>query len=128
VRIRSTLCEQRNWDRLIAELPIGFLLDVVSGAKVFVYDATTRQGDSLAISEGLPVIRGYLETLHGDSHTCGPPNVEYARRFWGKESIELIGRCRKTRHENQLTWWQEIMRGDVSAGMITGEEIPGVGG
>lgn len=38
IRIQSTLCEQKNWDRILQELDYDFLMHAAHGNEIIVYD------------------------------------------------------------------------------------------
>ena len=43
IRIQSSLCESKCWDRLIKDLDYNFLFDLAQGKMVQVYDASPKQ-------------------------------------------------------------------------------------
>jgi hypothetical protein len=53
VRIQSTACEQKRWWFILSELDYSFLIPVVSGTAVTIYDASQRKQVSRALYQGL---------------------------------------------------------------------------
>lgn len=60
IRIQSTLCEQKNWDRIIQELDYDFLMNLALGNKCVVYDFGARKYIPRAIYQGLLFIKYVL--------------------------------------------------------------------
>lgn len=60
VRIQSTWCEQKRWDKILQDLDYGFLLDLALGHDVVVYDASAQKDVSRALYQGLEWIRYVL--------------------------------------------------------------------
>lgn len=60
IRIQSTICEQKNWDRLIQELDYDFLMNIAVGNEVVVYDYGARKPIPRAIYQGMEFIRYVL--------------------------------------------------------------------
>lgn len=56
IRIQSTICEQKLWDRLIQDLDYDFLMNVALGNKCVVYDYGANKPIPRAIYQGLEFI------------------------------------------------------------------------
>lgn len=60
IRIQSTLCEQKNWNRLIQELDYDFLMNVAIGNECTIYDYGARKPIARAIYQGVEFIKYVL--------------------------------------------------------------------
>lgn len=60
IRIQSTICEQKLWDRLIQDLDYDFLMNVALGNKCVVYDYGANKPIPRAIYQGLEFIKYVL--------------------------------------------------------------------
>ena len=52
IRIQSTVCEQKLWDRLIQDLDYDFLMNLALGHKCIVYDFGARKPIPRAVYQG----------------------------------------------------------------------------
>jgi len=57
VRIPSTWCEQKEWDRILTTLGADFLMDLAQGVQVSVHDFSERPRETRAMWQGLEWIR-----------------------------------------------------------------------
>ena len=62
IRIQSTWCEQKEWDKILQDLDYGFLMDLAIGNKCIVIDRSKR-GTSRAIFQGLEFIKYALNKV-----------------------------------------------------------------
>lgn len=60
IRIQSTICEQKNWDRLIQDLDYDFLMNLALGHKCIVYDFGARKPIPRAVYQGLEFVKYVL--------------------------------------------------------------------
>ena len=60
VRIQSTYCERKFWQRIIQDLDYDFLLAVASGKKVSVVDASGKKRVPRSLYQGIPWIEYVL--------------------------------------------------------------------
>ena len=60
VRIQSTICEQKNWNKLIQDLDYNFLFDLAQGNTVEIYDTSSNKKISRALYQGVEFIRYVL--------------------------------------------------------------------
>ncbi len=60
IRIQSTICEQKLWDRLIQELDYDFLMNLALGNECVVYDFGARKPISRAIYQGVEFVKYVL--------------------------------------------------------------------
>jgi len=60
IRIQSTMCEQKNWDRIIQELDYDFLMNLAIGNECIIYDCGARKEIPRAIYQGSEFIKYVL--------------------------------------------------------------------
>lgn len=60
IRIQSTLCEQKNWNRIIQDLDYDFLMNVALGNEVVIYDFGAGKPIPKAIYQGVEFIKYVL--------------------------------------------------------------------
>ena len=83
IRIQSTTCEQKNWDRLIQDLDYDFLLNVALGNECVIYDYGARKLVPRAAYQGLEFLKYVLHKrwLNEEYLTdCNRSNGEYVRK------------------------------------------------
>lgn len=83
IRIQSTICEQKNWDRLIQELDYDFLMNLALGNECIIYDFGARKPVSRAVYQGAEFIKYVLY-----------------RRWLNKEYISNVNRSKNTCRKN----------------------------
>lgn len=60
IRIQSTICEQKLWDKLIQELDYDFLLNVAIGNECVIYDYGARKPVPRAAYQGIEFLKYVL--------------------------------------------------------------------
>jgi len=60
VRIQSSLCESKCWDKIIADLDYNFLFDLAIGNTIYIYDASSKKHETRALYQGIEFIRYVL--------------------------------------------------------------------
>ena len=60
IRIQSTICEQKLWDRLIQDLDYDFLMNLALGHECIVYDFGARKPIPRAIYQGIEFLQYVL--------------------------------------------------------------------
>ena len=83
IRIQSTICEQRLWDRLIQDLDYDFLMNLALGHKCVVYDFGARKPIPRAVYQGLEFVKYVLN-----------------RRWLNKEYITNVNRSKNKERKN----------------------------
>ena len=83
IRIQSTICEQRLWDRLIQDLDYDFLMNLALGHKCVVYDFGARKPIPRAVYQGLEFVKYVLN-----------------RRWLDKEYITNVNRSKNKERKN----------------------------
>ena len=75
IRIQSTACEQKLWDKIILDLDYDFLMNVAIGNECVVYDYGTNKPIPRAIYQGLQFVIFVLQKLW-----CGQADDVYVSR------------------------------------------------
>lgn len=83
IRIQSTICEQKNWDRLIQDLDYDFLMNLALGHKCVVYDFGARKPVPRAVYQGLEFVKYVL-----------------SRRWLDQEYITNVNRSKNQEKKN----------------------------
>lgn len=60
IRIQSTQCEQKHWDRVIQELDYDFLINAALGNECVIYDYGARKPNARAMYQGVEFIKYVL--------------------------------------------------------------------
>lgn len=69
VRVQSTMCEQKNWNRIIQELDYDFLLNLAIGNKCIVVDYGANKPIPRALYQGIEFIKYALNKRWFDIDT-----------------------------------------------------------
>jgi hypothetical protein len=123
IRIQSTICEQKNWDRLIQELDYDFLLNVAVGNECCIYDYGTRKPVSRAVYQGLEFIKYalYRRWLNEEYQTncCRCKNKEEhscqnANKYFESCYVGLDKRTKK-----KLDYFKPFVSGEINLTAVT---------
>lgn len=130
LRIQSTHCEQKQWDRIIAELDSNFLMCLALGYKCIVLDCGSRSKDGIprAIWQGLELIKCllYKRWLDKEYEPEGKPGtleyfkglklskrsmrkIDYFKTFIQKDYIDLHTVCRSSLYDGNKEMYREII-------------------
>lgn len=60
IRIQSTICEQKLWDRMIQELDYDFLMNIAIGNRCIIYDYGANKPVPRAVYQGIEFLRYVL--------------------------------------------------------------------
>ena len=63
VRIQSTYCEQKLFDRLIQDLDYNFLFDIAQGNIIRIYDTSRNKKQSRALYQGVEFIKYSINSI-----------------------------------------------------------------
>ena len=83
IRIQSTICEQKLWDRLIQDLDYDFLMNLALDHKCVVYDFGARKPVPRAVYQGLEFVKYVLN-----------------RRWLDREYITNVNRSKNQERKN----------------------------
>ena len=134
VRIQSTLCEQKQWGKILRELDYNFLMDIALGNHVVVIDFSQQKKVSRALFQGLEWIKYCLvrrwfgvipekifvktynvsnyfnqeyAKLTGDDFK----KIDYISKFVITNSISLSSNCFKTMHDGDVSFYKKTLKG-----------------
>lgn len=97
VRIQSTVCEQKEWSRLIMDLDNNFLIKLASGDPCFIVDCKSigkMRKDTRAIWQGLEFIK-YCAMRSWDKAVISPPGPNFCNYF--EDSYNKLSRVAKSK-------------------------------
>lgn len=83
IRIQSTVCEQKLWDRLIQELDYDFLMNLALGNECVIYDFGARKSIPRSVYQGVEFIKYVLN-----------------RRWLKKDYITNVNRSKNKERKN----------------------------
>ena len=129
VRIQSTHCEQKLWDRVLMELDNNFLLWCSLGYTCVVMDCGSRKRVSRALWQGIPWIRyaltrswfrRCLEDNYVNGHECSEyfskvyeqlPSVVlnrlgYFRKFLTGDKVDIVTVSCWSEHDGDYFWYR----------------------
>lgn len=127
IRIQSTVCEQKDYDRLIMDLDNGFLFELAVGSWCVVYD-TGKKGETRAVWQGLEFVRYCLCLIWFEKEICPAifisdfrkrleglgrksyNKLKYFRKFLLTDCIKLSVETRVTDKDGDYSYWKEVVR------------------
>ena len=130
IRIQSTTCEQKDWDRLIMDLDNNFLINLALGYTCIVYDFGAHKKTARAVYQGLEFIRfatsmcwlGEADEPFVRGNKCGEyfyksyrelidrtkNKLKYFRTFF-RGKIDLVGVSDSTPNDNNKEFYKQII-------------------
>lgn len=132
IRIQSTTCEQKDWDRLILDLDNNLLMYLALGHDCHVWDYSTHRRPARAMRQGLELVRFMLEKYWLGNDYQAPTGqstyfrtiqlskpaenkLKYYRKFLCADSIRLTGHSETTIHDGDYEWYSREVRQRMSA-------------
>lgn len=121
IRIQSTICEQKKWDRLIQDLDYDFLLNVAIGNECVIYDYGARKPIPRAVYQGVEFIKYalYKRWLNQEYLTdCNRSNGEHIR----KDCNSYFESCYKNledRTKKKLDFFKPYVVGEIKIATVT---------
>lgn len=132
IRIQSTHCEQKHWEKILQDLDNNFLMKLAIGRKCCVFDFTSRKSKknkSRAIWQGLAWIEYvlyrvwfgreiklkfgmhmYFREQYKTLSDCTKRKLKYYRKFLRLDNIRLGHICDATDNDGKCEFYQEIVR------------------
>lgn len=132
IRIQSTHCEQKHWEKILQDLDNNFLMKLAIGRKCCVMDFTSRKSKnnkSRAIWQGLAWIRyclhriwfnreialqfgmdRYFREQYRTLSDCTKRKLKYYRKFLRNDKLRLGTICEPTDNDGKCEFYQEIVR------------------
>lgn len=121
IRIQSTICEQKNWDRLIQDLDYDFLLNVALGNECVIYDYGARKPIPRAVYQGLEFLKYVLHKrwLNEEYLTdCNRSNGAHVRKDCNSY-FESCYRNLEDRTKKKLDYFKPYVVGRISIVAVT---------
>lgn len=138
VRIQSTLCEAKCWDKLIRDLDYNFLLDLAQGNTIYIYDASSKKNETRALYQGIEFVRYVLIRRWFNAKSADIPAVvnghnvneyfeieykklskeakrklDYVKKFVNTKGIYIKRICKKSLHDGDYQYYKELLRTGV---------------
>ena len=127
VRIQSTVCEQKDWDRLVLDLDNNLLMHLALGYDCQVYDRSAHDRPARAIRQGLELVKFLLEKFWFGRDYVAPDGqssyfrtirlgqkaenkLKYYRRFLSCDEVRLSGISDKTTHDGDYEWYANTIK------------------
>jgi len=131
VRIQSTYCEGKFWQRIIQDLDYDFLLNIVSGKKVIVVDASGKKNIPRSLYQGIPwieyvlsrrwlhkVIKSkvkgipcgeYFEEQYKNLSRPTKKKLDYVKKFLNSNLSEIKIKCisYSTKHDGDYSFYKK---------------------
>lgn len=128
VRIQSSLCEAKAWNKIIYDLDYNFLMDIALGKNVCIIDYSGKKTMTRALYQGIEFIKTvlyyrwlnkeYRSSVHGVNcydyfssislDKYSKKKIDYFKKFISKDMTELhiATRCFPTKHDNDYEWYK----------------------
>lgn len=131
IRIQSTLCEAKCWDKLINDLDYNFLLDLAQGNTVEIYDTSSKKNMSRALYQGVEFIKytlnkrwfdreeltyvnGFDVTTYFRQEYCKlsqntKKKLDYVKKFLNTDKIYIEIYCKKSLHDGEYEYFRKLL-------------------
>ena len=136
VRIQSTICEAKNWDKLIQDLDYNFLMDLAQGNKIEIYDTSSKKRISRALFQGVEFIKYALNRRWFDNENAqamvkeqnvtayfkheyerlsknAKSKLDYIKKFLNANEVNIETFCRKTEHDGDYIYFKELLNEEL---------------
>lgn len=135
VRIQSSLCEQKCWDKLIQDLDYNFLFDIAQGNIIEVFDTSRKKKESRALYQGIEFIRyvllrrwfdakpteipavvngfkvtEYFETEYKKLSKDTKKKLDYVKKFVNSNGIYIKRICKKSLYDGQYEYFKKLLK------------------
>lgn len=135
VRIQSTICEQKNWNKLIQDLDYNFLFDLAQGNTVEIYDTSSNKKISRALYQGVefiryvllrrwfgakpadlsPCVKGidvskYFEQEYQKLDRSTKKKVDYVKKFVNSNGVYIRTYCKKSLHDGNYDYFKKLLK------------------
>lgn len=134
IRIQSTMCEQKLWDRVIMDLDYDFLLHLAMGHDVCIFDCSAKKEESRAIYQGLEFIKYVLNRVWFDREyktdvrgndcnhyfdevfrtqiqdTSAHLKLKFFRKFLMTDELKLASYCQPTKLDGKYEELKKILK------------------
>ena len=134
IRIQSTLCEQKQWSRIIEDLDYDFLINLAQGKTIMVYDTTAKKKIPRALYQGVEFIRYALERRWFDNVNVeafvkeqnvtqyfasqyallterAKKKLDYVKKFLNTDKVYLYSVYAKSYHDGDYEYYRKLIKG-----------------
>lgn len=125
IRIQSTICERKMWNRLIQELDYDFLLNAAIGNKCVIYDYGARKPVPRAVYQGVEFIKYvlYKRWLNKEYLTdCNRSKGEHIRQDCNSY-FESCYKNLEDRTKKKLDYFKPYVVGKINIMVATDETV-----
>lgn len=132
VRIQSTYCEQKLFDRLIQDLDYNFLFDIAQGNIIRIYDTSRNKKQSRALYQGVEFIKyvlnrrwlnkdnkayvkgmnvtDYFEVKYNSLSVVTKKKLDYVKKFLNTDKIHIENYCKKSLHDGDWEYYRRLLK------------------
>lgn len=133
VRIQSTICEAKNYDKLIRDLDYNFLLDLAQGNEIKIYDTSAQKRVSRALYQGVEFIKyalnrrwlgkeekafvkgndvtEYFREVYKGLSNEAKKKLDYVKKFLNTDEIKIDTYCKRTLHDGNYEYFRKLLAG-----------------
>jgi len=130
IRIQSTICENKAWDRLILDLDNNFLMSLSLGYECHIYDYSNRKDVPRSFYQGLEFIKwilnkrwfnrdfvprvnntncqGYFESVKIDR--CAKRKIDYFKKFINTSELKIVTHAGRTTHDGDYGYYAGLLK------------------
>ena len=125
IRIQSSACEQRLWDKLLLDLDYDFLMNVALGNECIIYDYAARKNIPRAVYQGVEFIKFVLQRCWygtiNTAYTCRSGNMDKKINVTGYfvKAYNSLSEQTKTK----LKYFKPFLGGKVDIQCVTNATI-----
>jgi hypothetical protein len=134
IRIQSTACEQKRWGFILQDLDYDFLMNLVQGNPIIVYDYSAKKRESRALYQGIPWIKFVLNKIwfNKDIKALVKTNdvtayfesefrkldrktlnkLKYFRKFLNTDKLNLYHFSKNTIHDGDIEYFLKVLKGE----------------
>lgn len=131
IRIQSTLCERKCWDKLLLDLDYDFLMNLALGNRCVIFDYSPKKKQTRAIYQGLEFIKyiltrrwfrkapkafvkgmnvtAYFEQEYEKFSKAAKAKIDYFEKFLQTDELRVEGICARTGHDNDFSFYCSVL-------------------
>lgn len=137
IRVQSTLCEQKQWSRIIEDLDYDFLINLAQGEKIYVYDTSRNKKVSRALFQGLEFVRyainrrwfgntevkayvksndvtEYFAQEYAMLSERAKKKLDYIKKFLNTDEIYLYSLCCHSAHDGDYEYYRKFIKENMT--------------
>lgn len=127
IRVQSTTCEQKQWDRLLMDLDNNFLMHLALGFDCHVWDGSVHSRPARAMRQGMELVRFLVDSIWFDVEYIAPQGqsnyfksldlttpvwnkLRYFRRFVAGDEVRLTTHSIVTVHDGDYDYYAQAVK------------------